>query len=222
MNETLLRKTGRSPVRSGAIAGAVSVLVFTIIHDILISDIWFSLLPMAVAGALCGLCVGWSYALLTDSPSIGNWLRYNLLYVIILALLGVASVLAFEPSTSMAALIAANRPPEALIGKAMPLTALFTLVAALLMTLLYGWAWMRFSAILLTCATIILLLGLNVSTIGLVSIPRGSLYLVGEMFGLILVLNLVYAGAFVVLERKHLLRHGSLPVPRTESGTNTI
>lgn len=51
LNETLLRKTGRSPVRSGAVAGALSVFVFTIIHDILISDIWFSLLPMAVAGA---------------------------------------------------------------------------------------------------------------------------------------------------------------------------
>ena len=222
MNETLLRKTGRSPVRSGAVAGTVSVLVFTIIHDILISDIWFSLLPMIVAGALCGLCVGWSYALLTDSPSIGNWLRYNLLYVVVLALLGVASVLAFEPSTSMAALIAANRPPEALIGQAMPLTVLFTLVAALLMTLLYGWNWTHFAAIMLTCAMIILLLGLNVSTIGLVSIPRGSLYLIGEMFGLILVLNLVYAGAFVALERKHLLRHRSLLVPRSETGTKTI
>jgi len=51
LNETLLRKTGRSPVRSGAVAGALSVFVFTIIHDILISDIWFSLLPMAVVGA---------------------------------------------------------------------------------------------------------------------------------------------------------------------------
>lgn len=63
---------------------------------------------------------------------------------------------------------------------------------------------------------------MNVSTIGLVAIPRGSLYLIGEMFGLILVLNLVYAGTFVALERKHLLRRQSLPVPRAESGPKTI
>ena len=209
---------GLAAVRSGAVAGAVSVLVFTIVHDLLISDIWFSLGMMMVAGVLCGLCVGWSYTVVETKPSLGGWLRYNLLYVATLALLGAASVVAFEPETTMAALIAANGPPEALIGQAMPLTAAFTLAAALLITALYGPSRARFGAVLPTCILIVLLLGLNVSAIGLVSIPRGSLYLVGEMFGLILTINLVYAGTFVALERAYLLRGTNLPPVQPEAG----
>lgn len=211
-------EVNRHFLRSGTIAGAISAFVFTIVHDIFISDIWYALLMMVIAGGLCGLCVGWSYALLVARPSTGSWLRYNLLYVAILALLGVASLLAFEPTTTMAALLAADGPPDILIARAMPLTALFTLAAAILITLLYGPGWVRFGAVLLTCTVIILLLGLNVSAIGLVLIPRGSLYLIGEMFGLIAVLNLVYVAVFTALERKNLLRHGTLPAFRVETG----
>lgn len=184
---------------AGAIAGALSTVVFTVIHDLFISDIWFSLIPMLAAGALCGLCVGWSYALLVRRQSTGSWLRYNLIYVAMFALLGAISLLVFEPMTTMAAVVTANGPPDALIGQALPLTALFTLGMAVLVTMLYGPSWKRFGAVLLTCSVLVLLLGLNVSVIGLVSIPRGSLYLVAEMFGLIVALNAVYVAAFLAL-----------------------
>lgn len=186
---------------SGVVAGVTSTVVFTVIHDIFISDIWFSLIPMLAAGALCGLCVAWSYALLVSAPSTGSWLRYNLLYVAMFALLGVLSVLAFEPVTTMAAVVTANGPPDALIGQAMPLTALFTVGMAVLVTLLYRAGWKRFGAVLLTCVVLVLLLGLNVSAIGLVDIPRGSLVLVAEMFGLIVALNAVYVVVFLALQR---------------------
>jgi hypothetical protein len=168
---------------SGAVAGATSTLVFTVVHDIFISDIWFSLLPMLVAGALCGLCLGWSYALLVSTPSVGSWLRYNLLYVAMFALLGAISALVFEPITTMAAVVSVNGPPDVLIGRAMPMTTVFTVMMAALVTLLYGPSWKRFGAVLLTCVVLVLLLGLNVSAIGLVDIPRGSLYLVPRCLG---------------------------------------
>lgn len=193
---------------SGAVAGVTSTVVFTVIHDIFISDIWFSLIPMLAAGALCGLCVAWSYALLVRTPSTGSWLRYNLLYVAMFALLGALSVLAFEPVTTMAAVVTANGPPDALIGQAMPLTALFTVGTAVLVTLLYRAGWKRFGAVLLTCVVLVLLLGLNVSAIGLVDIPRGSLYLVAEMFGLIVALNAVYVVVFLALQRRRLASVG--------------
>ena len=195
-----------SSIRSGAIAGALAALAFAVIHDIFISDIWFSLLIMMGAGAICGLCIGWSYALLTKVPSIGSWWRYNMLYVALLALLGIISVLVFEPTTTMAALIEANAPPDKLIGQALPMTALFTLLSAVLISLLYRQSWRHFGVILLTCILLILFLGLNVSVIGLVAIPRGSLYLVLEFFGLIMAINVVYAAVFTVLERKCLLK----------------
>ena len=200
----MLEKSG---LLSGAVAGAASSLAFTVIHDILISDIWFAAPMMIIAGALCGSCIGWSYGQLVDRPSIGSWLRYNMLYVVMLMLLGVASVLAFEPIVSMAALMALDGPPHELIGQALPLTGAFTVASSAAITLLYRRSWRHFGAILLTSSVVGLLLGLNVSVLGLVSIPQGSLYLVAKFLGLIVVINVVFALVFIGLERPRWLRN---------------
>lgn len=189
---------------SGGLAGAFSAFVFAWIHDLLISDIWFSLLFMMAAGGICGFFVGWSFGLLAPRPSWRNWLVYNLIYDGLFGLLGLISVMIFDPVTTMAALIAADGPPDALIGEAMPVTLLFTLLMTILIALIYGFSWSRLGAVGLTCLVLVLLLGLNVSVIGLVEIPSGSWYLVWEMFGLILGINVVFAAGFLVLERKTL------------------
>ena len=189
---------------SGAVSGAVSAFVFAIIHHLFISDIWFSLISMMVAGAVCGLSIAWSYGVLVPSPSTGSWLGYNLLYVAMFVVLGVASVLVYEPVTTIAALVDTNSPPDELFRHAMPMTIIFTLLMALVMSLIYGRTWRNVGAILLTCTLLVLLLGLNVSTIGLVNIPRGSIHLVVELFALILVLNLVYVAVFIGFERMRL------------------
>jgi hypothetical protein len=75
--------------------------------------------------------------------------------------------------------------------------------------LLHRRNWLRAGAVLLTCTVLVLLLGLNVSAIGLVTIPRGSVYLVAELFGLILALNVVYMAVFIGLERKSLISRGA-------------
>ncbi|MDH3943336.1 MAG: hypothetical protein OEV06_04490 [Anaerolineae bacterium] len=189
-------------LRSGAVAGGVSTLAFTIIHDIFISDIWMMFPIMLVAGAVCGLCVAWSYRLLVTTPSTGSWLRYNLMYVGLFGLLAAASELAFEPVTTVAALSAANEPAGELIAQALPMTVIFTLAAAVLITFLYGIRWRLFGPVLLTCAVLVLFLGLNVSIIGLVAFPSSAYYLVAEMFGLILSIDLVYVLVFIGLERR--------------------
>jgi hypothetical protein len=191
-------------VLTGALAGVISSLVFTIIHDIFISDIWFMLVPMLAAGALCGALLSWSYRMLEGEPSMRSWLGYNLLYVLLFGLLGMVSVLVFEPVATMAEMVTLNGPPSGLINKAMPMTAVFTLGMAALITQLYGRSWVKFASVLLTCIVLVALLGLNVSVIGLVSIPRGSLYLVLELFGLVVALNVVYMVVFMAMERRRL------------------
>jgi hypothetical protein len=185
----------------GALSGMVSTLIFTIVHDIFISNIWFMLLPMLVAGALCGALLSWSYRLLVATPSRRGWLVYNLIYVALFGLLGVTSVSFFEPVTTMAAVMTLNSPPTELIDQAMPMTIVFTLGMAVLITLLYGSSITKFLAVLLTCTVLVALLGLNVSAIGLVDIPSGSLVVIAELFGLIVVLNAVYVMVYLVLER---------------------
>ncbi|MEJ2305660.1 MAG: hypothetical protein P8Y14_29410 [Anaerolineales bacterium] len=184
-------------------AGAASALAFAIIHDIFISDIWFSLPLLVVAGGLCGLCVGWTYGLLAGRPSIRSWLRYNALFVGMFVFLGVVSVLLFEPVSTIPELMASNGLPDHLFSQAMPMTTVSTLAMAAIIGRLYGRTWAHYAAILLTCTVLVLLLGLNVSVIGLVFIPGSSIYLIAELFGLILALNLVYAVMFIALEWKN-------------------
>jgi uncharacterized membrane protein YuzA (DUF378 family) len=137
-----------------------------------------------------------------DVPSVRSWLGYNLLYVVSFVLLAVVSVFVFEPVTTVAAMMQLDGPPDQLIGQALPMTAVFTLSLALFISWLYGHSWSRFAAILLTCVVLVMLLGLNVSVIGLVSFPSSSLYLVAEMFGLIVALNVVYVVVFIALAQK--------------------
>jgi len=187
---------------SGAVAGSVSSVSFAFVHDVFISDIWFSLVFMMIAGALCGICMGWSYGLLYNTHTAGNWIQYNTMYVILFIFLGIISVIVFDPKTTIAALIAANQPPRELIREAMPMTVVYTLIASILLTQFFGRSWRRFGAILLTTSILVLLLGLNISVIGLVSVPLGSFYLILELFGLILAINIVFAMVFYVMERK--------------------
>ena len=190
---------------SGAIAGSVSTFIFVIVHDILISDIWSMSVIMLVVGALCGACISWSYGLLVERPSWRSWLIYNLIYVGTLFLLGLVSLLMFEPITTIAALSAAGGLPMDLLEQAMPMTAVFTLLMSVVITLGYGRSWTKFSAVLLTSILLVLLLGHNVFILGLVAIPRGSMYLVLEMFGLIILLNIVYVVAFGLFELHSLM-----------------
>jgi hypothetical protein len=71
---------------SGTLAGVISSLVFTVIHDIFISDIWFMLIPMLVAGALCGALLSCSYGMFVAEPSLRSWLGYNLVFVVLFGL----------------------------------------------------------------------------------------------------------------------------------------
>jgi hypothetical protein len=196
-------------LRTGALAGAASALAFTALHHVLISDIWFSLVPMLIAGAICGLCVAWSHGRLYRPPSVASWLRYNATYVALLVLLGVVSIMVFEPVTTIPELIAANGPPEALIAQAMPLTIAFTLASAALIGLRRGRNPIDVASVLVTCAALVVLLGLNVSTLGLVHLPAGALSLVAQMFGLILVLDLVFVIVFLLLERQRFMDRAS-------------
>ena len=42
---------------SGAMVGVLSAFVFCVIHQLIISSIWFAIGAMLVAGAVCGTCL---------------------------------------------------------------------------------------------------------------------------------------------------------------------
>jgi len=189
---------------SGAVAGAAAGFGFALVHGLMISDIWFSLPMLLIAGALCGLCLGWTYGLLFPSPDLAGWLKYNGLYLGMFALIAVISELIYKPVITLGELMAGGPAPVHLFAQSLPLVVVSTVGMAAIIYRLYGRSWEQFAALLVTCTVLVLLLGLNISLMGLVFVPAGSYYVIAETFGLILALDLVYAGVFAGLERKRL------------------
>jgi hypothetical protein len=156
---------------------------------------------MLLAGALCGTCLTWSYALVVPAPTVGSWVRYNLAYLAMFVALGLTSLLTFEPVTTIAALLQAKQPPRALIGRALPVSGLFTLATAALLSVVYRPGWRGAAGLLLSTAVLVLLLGLNISILGLVGVPRAALGVLVEVLALLLALAGVYVGVVVGLNR---------------------
>jgi hypothetical protein len=188
-------------VVSGALAGAFSAFIFAVVHQFLISPIWFAVVAMLVAGAVCGGCLAWSYVLAVKDPTVRTWLRYNTLYLLILVALGITSVSIFTPVTTIAELLESSEPPRALIAQAFPVTATFTGVSAALLVALYRPAWDGAAAILTTTLVIVLVLGMNISILGFVVVPKSSLYVIGEVVVLIVTLALIYVVTMAYLCR---------------------
>lgn len=188
-------------VAAGALAGALSALCFTAIHQVLINPIWFALPAMLIAGALCGVLLAWSYTLAVPTPTIRSWLSYNALYLAMFVALGVTSMLAFTPVTTIAALLKTNEPPRALIRGALPVAALFTLGTGAVLSVVYRPGWRGIGGLFVTTAVLVLVLGLNISILGLVAVPRSEAGVLAEVFALLLALSGVYAVAVVALSR---------------------
>lgn len=188
-------------VVSGAAAGTFSAFMFCVVHQLIISPIWSSILALLIAGAVCGSCLAWSYDLAVTPRSVRSWFEYNSLYVAVLVALGVTSLVMFEPVTTIAALLRSKTPPITLIGDALPITAGFTVISAALLSMRYRPGWQGIGAILLTTVVVVLVLGMNISILGLVFVPRGSLYVIAEVLALIITLALSYVLSMIFFWR---------------------
>lgn len=205
-----VRTQSNGLVGAGALAGGVSALVFTALHQVFINPIWFALPAMLGAGVLCGSCLAWNYSLLVSPPTLSTWLRYNAFFVGMFVALGLTSLATFRPVTTIAALLQAQAPPNKLIAQAFPMTVAFTLVTVGLLCLIYRPRLPAALAILLTATVMVLVLGLNISVLGLVSVPRSDQGVLLEVFLLLLALGAVNAILVVILQRKRFAGIGSV------------
>ena len=187
---------------AGTIAGGVSTLVFTIIHGLMISQIWFMFVPMLVAGTICGFFLSWSYDLLVIQPSIIGWVRYNFLYIILLFILGPISLVLYEPVMTIPELVSSpNGLPDELFREVLPLVVVYTPLMALIITALHRRRWAGYGVVLVTSAVLVFLLGLNIAPLGLVFLTDGWVRMLLELIGLVIALNLVYAIAYLLIGR---------------------
>jgi hypothetical protein len=134
---------------------------------------------------------------------------FNAWIVALLGMLSGASLLVYEPVTTMAAVMAASGPVDGLILQALPLAGAFVVVATLLTGRLYARTWSDHPRILATITLVTALLGLNLSLLGLVDFDGSSLAPVLAFFGLTGLLAAVYTLVFVALRRDLTWRRGT-------------
>lgn len=84
------------------------------------------------------------------------------------------------------------------------MTGIFTFACAGALTLLYHPGWRGALALLVTTTVLILRLGLDISILGLVPVPRAQEGVLAETFALLVALAGVYVAAVLTLQRARL------------------
>lgn len=182
-------------VAAGALAGMISMVAFAGVHAMTISEIWFSLPMMAGAGAIVGSALAWNFRIMGNPMTPRRWLAYTGLYLGLLVCLAVGSLVVFEPTTTTALLFGVFGMQEAdrLVGEALPFTAGFTVVASVLMTVLFGRAWWHVLPTLVTMALVMATLGSNVVIIGLIDLDEAAVPALIEFLGLTALIVATYS-----------------------------
>lgn len=181
----MIARSTRHPVSvaHGALAGLVVVLGFMVVHDILISDIWFNAGPMLFAGALCGGCLTWSYLSASDDDSLAAWFPYLALYAAEMIVLGAVSVIILEPRFTMVELMTADDAFARLLPPSIPLLIGAIVVGTTLIWLYYGRRRSALAPILVTQVLLVFLLGHQFAFLGLVE-SSSALFVVFLEFAL--------------------------------------
>gem|GEM_PF-1433621 len=63
-------------VAYGTIPGVIASVLFTALHQIVISNIWFSLIIMVVSGGLAGAAIAWAYSSTNENFSGKSWVGF--------------------------------------------------------------------------------------------------------------------------------------------------
>ena len=186
---------------AGAAAGVVATTVFTSLHHLFISPIWWALPFMAVAGAVCGAVLAWCYTSLVAVRTAGSWAVFVGLYIVMFGLLAMASSIVYEPIITMAEVVNSTGGNPIPIGESLGLMVVFTLGWAAFLSVFYQRGWRGFVAALAATTILMLLLGVNVSTMGLVDVPTTGWVLVIEFFGYLIALGVSFGLSFHLFAR---------------------
>lgn len=152
----------------GALSGVLVVLGFTVVHDIFVSDIRYSLRRMVFAGALCGIALVWSYNRAVPVHSTRAWFAYSGMYSAELTALGALSLLVLQPRYSMAELLVADDAFGGLLPLSLPFIAAAIVLGTLLIWTYFGRKLASLLSILVTHVLLVFLLGHQFALLGLV------------------------------------------------------
>lgn len=184
----------------GAASGAVTVLLFTLLHDLLISDIWFNVGPMVVSGAVCGAVLVWSYRAAVGDHTPRRWLAYVGVCSGLLVTLGVVSLLVLEPRFTMTELLGNDDALGLLLPPALPLMGAATLAGTGVLWLWLGRPPGALLPLLVGQLLLVFFMGHNLAILGLVEMSSAVLVALAEFVGLTLLLGGLFAVGVLAAE----------------------
>ena len=202
MEKTAVQKTDQGMNLSmvhGALSGGLTVLVFTFVHDLWISDIWFNVGPMVLSGALCGLAVVWSYNKAVSPQFLRRWFVFNGVLVGLLVALGGLSFVVLDPKFTMAEAMAMEDALAELIPPALPLMVGATLVNTGLVWVGFGREARALIPAFVVQVLLVFLVGHNLAILGLVELSGDLLVTFIEFIGLTALLGFGFAGGVTAL-----------------------
>ena len=185
----------------GGLSGGLTVLVFTLVHDLWISDIWFNLGPMVLSGALCGLAIVWSYNTAVSPQSTRRWFVFNGVLVGLLVALGGMSFVVLDPKFTMAEAMAMEDALAELIPPALPLMIGAILVGTVLVWIGYGRKATALVPAFVVQVLLVFLVGHNLAILGLVELSGDLVATFVEFIGLSTLLGFGFAAGAEVLTR---------------------
>lgn len=185
----------------GAISGGLTVLVFALVHDLWISDIWFNVGPMVLSGALCGLAIVWSYNSAVSPQAVRRWFIYIGVLVGLLVALGGLSFVALDPRFTMAEAMAMEDALAELIPPALPLMIGATLVGTILVWIGYGRRAAALAPAFVVQVLLVFLVGHNLAILGLVELSENLVATFVEFIGLTALLGFGFGAGVMILTR---------------------
>ena len=189
-------------LRAGSLAGILSALIFAIAHNLFIENIWYAIFFLVSGGMIGGITLAFNYFYMTEIPTAQNWAMYNFIFVTKYILLGVVSILVFEPVTTIPEILEINRRSGDMYTTALPLTVAFTLIFSFLMSLMFATKIKQFLLIIITNIIMMVALGINVSILGLVYTNKTSFELIMEVTGLIVLIMGTFSFGFLLFGKK--------------------
>ncbi len=199
-------------IAMGAASGTITVLLFTLLHALLISDIWFNVVPMMVAGAVCGASLVWSYRAAVADHAPRRWLAYVGACSGLLITLGIVSLVVLEPRFTMTDLVDNDEALGLLLPPALPLMGAATVVGTGLLWLWLGRRPRALVPLLVSQLLLVFFVGHNLAILGLIEMSSDLLVGLAEFVGLTLLLGGLFAAGVIAVET---IRHG--PAGRTRT-----
>ena len=187
-------------VAVGATSGAVTVLLFTLVHSLWIIDIWDRVGQMLFAGVLCGICLVWSYRASVSEPSAQTWLVYTGMCTGLVAGLAFVSLAVLEPRFTMAEMMAVDDGMAVLVPPSLPLMGAAAVFGTVVLWL---WSGRRSRALLPLLVSQVLLVffaGHQLAFLGLVDMPGEIVATMGAFVGFVLLLGGLFTGAVLTGE----------------------